>query len=133
MTAVLTRMLSFAGRHWLRLLIIGFALVMLSRKQVNFNVRLGTPAPTSEPAATPVNTTAGERPILTEIPEPAPVAAQEKAGFLERFNLFGGASEPSYYDQLIRQEEPVIAAFIRRFSNVAKTEQEKFGIPASIT
>lgn len=141
MTAVLSRSLSFVGRHWLRLLIIVAALVMLSRKQVNFNVRLGTPAvPTENPAALPGDPAAPlpaantERPVLTEAPSSAPVATvEEKAGFLERFNLFGGASEPSHYDVLIRQEEQVIAAFIRRFSNVAQTEQEKFGIPASIT
>ncbi len=135
MTAVFSRLLSFTGRHWLRLLIIGAALLMLSRKQVNFNVRLGAPAPAVAPAGQPEGVPVApanlERPVLTEA-APAPVVAQEKAGFLERFNLFGGSSGPSYYDQLARQEEQVIAAFIRRFSNVAKTEQEKFGIPASI-
>lgn len=137
MTAVISRSLSFAGRHWLRLLIIAAAVVMLSRKQVNFNVRLGAPsAPTETPAAPaiPLPTANTDRPVLTEVPPPKPVAAvEEKAGFLDRFNLFGGSNEPSHYDVLTRQEEQTIAAFIRRFSNVAQTEQEKFGVPASIT
>ncbi|WP_020566896.1 glucosaminidase domain-containing protein [Neolewinella persica] len=141
MTAVISRSLSFVGRHWLRLLIIAAAVVMLSRKQVNFNIRLGSPtAPTETPASLPgdpeilLPAAVSDRPVLTEVPPPAPLAAvEEKAGFLDRFNLFGGASEPSHYDVLTRQEEQVIAAFIRRFSNVAQTEQEKFGVPASIT
>lgn len=139
MTAVLTRLLAFAGRHWLRLLIVIGLLATLSRKQVDFNVRLGAPPPLETPAALPGDPAAPlpaanpERPVLTDVPPVAPVATQEeKAGFLERFNLFGGKSELSYYDLLTRQEEPVIAAFIRRFSNVAQAEQEKFGIPASI-
>lgn len=148
MTSVLTRLMSFAGRHWLRLLIIGVALFLLSDKQVNFNLRLGTPQPLKttapggnpEPARTPLSAPAAnhEKPVLTDVgpgAEPSadgPSTAPEKASFLERFNLFG-SSEPSKYDRLIRKEEQVIAAFIRRFSNVAQAEQEKFGIPASIT
>ncbi|MFK8165445.1 MAG: glucosaminidase domain-containing protein [Lewinella sp.] len=140
MTAVISRSLSFAGRHWLRLLIIAAALVMLSRKQINFNIRLGAPPPKASPAAlpgapaVPLPAEVSDRPVLTEVPPVEPVAAvEEKAGFLDRFSLFGGSSEPSYYDVLTRQEEQTIAAFIRRFSNVAQTEQEKFGVPASIT
>ena len=135
MTLVFNRLVSFAGRHWLRLFIIGVALFLLSDKQVNFNLRLGAPPPAKHtaPAPTPAPAPAAnyEQPILTDA-EPKPVAqAPEKAGFLERFNLFG-SSEPSKYDRLTRREEPIIAAFIRRFSNVAQAEQEKFGIPASV-
>lgn len=148
MILVLTRLMSFAGRHWLRLFIIGVALFLLSDKQVSFNLRLGTPqriktiAPGGnlEPAGVPLPAPAAnyESPVLTDAePTAEPLAneatrAPEKASFLERFNLFG-SSEPSKYDRLTRKEEQVIAAFIRRFSNVAQAEQEKFGIPASIT
>lgn len=135
-------MASFAGRHWLRLLIIGVALFLLSDKQVNFNLRLGAPppaktgTPNTHPAQRPAPAPAAnpEKPVLTDAePSVAPVAkTSEKAGFLERFNLFG-AGEPSRYDRLTRKEEKVVAAFIRRFSNVAQAEQEKFGIPASVT
>lgn len=148
MTLIFNRLMSFAGRHWLRLLIIGGALFLLSDKQVNFNLRLGAPPPTKitapggnpKPARSPAPAPAAnhEKPILTDaesVAEPlanAPTKVPEKAGFLERFNLFG-SSEPSKYDRLTRKEEQVIAAFIRRFSNVAQAEQEKFGIPASVT
>lgn len=140
MTAIFSRTLAFVGRHWLRVLIVIGLAVTLSRKQVDFNIRLGAPPPVENPAALPAEPAEPlpaaneERPVLTDVPPTQPVAAvEEKAGFLERFNLFGGSNEPSQYDLLIRQEEQVIAAFIRRFSNVAQAEQEKFGIPASIT
>lgn len=140
MTLVFNRLVSFAGRHWLRLLIVGVALFLLSDKQVNFNLRLGAPPPVKtvvpggDPAQPPAPAANHEKSVLTDAePTAEPLAqAPEKAGFLERFNLFG-SGEPSRYDQLTRREEQVIAAFIRRFSNVAQAEQEKFGIPASIT
>ncbi|MEM1358834.1 MAG: glucosaminidase domain-containing protein, partial [Bacteroidota bacterium] len=42
-------------------------------------------------------------------------------------------NELSFYDQLTRVEDREVAAFLRRFSNVAQAEQDKFGIPPSIT
>ena len=146
MTSLLSRTASFAGRHWLRLLIIGGALFLLSQKQVAFNVQLGKPAPGAVPASTSPSTVPNgqptaplpavapeQRPVLTE-KAPAPVAAapvEEKAGFFDRFNFFG-SDEPSAYDRLTRHPEDKVAAFLRRFSNVAQAEQEKFGVPASI-
>jgi len=142
MTAVLIRLASFAGQHWLRILIVGAALVLLSDKQVNFNIRLGKGAPAEAPvpaalpgdALAPAPVANPERPVLSEREPAVPVAAkvEEKAGFLDRFNFFG-SDEPSGYDLLTRQSEDDIAAFIRRFSNVAQAEQEKFGVPASVT
>ena len=135
MTSPISRIASFAGRHWLRLLIIGGALFLLSQKQVAFNVQLGRPAGApSTPAALPADAPppAPEQPsVLTEVPPAEPVVAEQKAGFFERFNLFG-SSEPSAYDQLTRLEEEKVAAFLRRFGNVAQAEQEKYGIPSSI-
>jgi len=139
MTAVFSRLMSFAGRHWLRLLIAGCALILLSNKQVNFNIRLGSPAPgeTHRPAADPPTVpaaTADPRvPVLTDKAPSPPLAAKSKAGFFDRLNLFGDSDSPDAYDLLTRQDERTTAAFIRRFSNVAQAEQAKFGIPASIT
>lgn len=142
MTSPIKRIASFAGRHWLRLLIVGGALFLLSEKQVNFNVRLGTPGgaapePAAAPAAAPAPPAAAERPVLTDDTPAAGFSSTstdsptEKAGFFDRFRLFG-ADEPSAYDQLTRLPEERVAAFLRRFSNVAQAEQEKFGIPASV-
>ncbi len=139
MTAVLSRLMSFAGRHWLRLLIAGGALILLSNKQVNFNIRLGSPAPgeTHHPSVVPIPAPATvanpETPVLTEKAPLAPISAKAEAGFFDRFSLFGSNDALSAYDQLTRQEERTVEAFIRRFSNVAQAEQEKFGVPASIT
>lgn len=141
MTSLISRVTAFAGRHWLRLLIVGGALFLLSDKQINFNVRLGGPkpptelAPQEESVAPVVPVDNPQRPVLTDA-EPVAVSkaatSEEKASFFDRFKLFG-SSEPSAFELLTRQEEQVVAAFLRRFSNVAQAEQEKYGIPASLT
>ncbi|NJC27960.1 glucosaminidase domain-containing protein [Neolewinella antarctica] len=156
----------FIGRHWLRVLIIGAALITVSRKQVNFNVRLGSPAEISQPSSQPPGgeiasngdwaLAATPAPEAAEVPpsflsglfggDEAEVVADQglmteantvrprKKGFLERFSLFGGGSNsPSLYNDLQRTQEATVAAYVRRFSNVARAEQAKFGIPASIT
>ncbi|MEO0731501.1 MAG: glucosaminidase domain-containing protein [Bacteroidota bacterium] len=128
MTSFLSTLVTFVARHWLRLLIAVFALVLFTRKQVNLNVRLGAPTPTVTPTK-PLNPAPAEAASLLSDATPAP----EKPGFFERFNLFGGSDEPDYFTQLSRVDEREVANFLRRFSNVAQAEQEKFGIPASIT
>lgn len=127
MFLVLTRVLAFAGRHWLRLLIAGTALMLFSRKQINFNVRLGTPSPLEVPDVR-------AKPAATALSDATPITSpEEKEGFFEQFNLFGGGDKLGFYDQLTRVEDREVAAFLRRFSNVAQAEQDKFGIPSSIT
>lgn len=128
MITVLHQLLGFALRHWLRLLIVGFALVLLSKKQVNFNVRLGNPTERAVPeprGQAPLN---DEAPVFTEVDPPA-----AEGGLLDRLNVFGGNKDLDVYELLTRTDEKAIEGFIRRFSNVAQAEQEKFGIPPSIT
>lgn len=120
----------FFGRHWLRILIVGGALFVLTRKQVNFNIKLGEPGtvPVEAPAAASVAppTALSDAAVVPEPPK-------EEKGLFSQFNLFGGGADITLYDGLGRVDEATIEAFLRRFSNVAQAEQDKFGIPASIT
>lgn len=125
MTAFITRLPAFVGRHWLRLLFAGLALFLLSQKQVNFNFRFGVPEPV--PAVVPATPSDAEPP-----PSSMSTTGEPRAGILQRLNLFGG-HELTAFEQLTRQPDATVEAFIRRFQNVAQAEQEKFGIPASIT
>jgi hypothetical protein len=127
MTTGLHQLLGFALRHWLRLLIVGFALVLLSKKQVNFNVRLGSPAPDEVPEERAPAILNEDPAVLTEVP-----VVPAESGLLDRLNVFGGKDEPNAYELLTRTEDREIEAFIRRFTNVAQAEQAKFGIPPSI-
>lgn len=133
MKVSLTRLLAFAGRHWLRLGLIGCALVLLSQKQVNFNVRLGHPGIHTAPAEAPLRPAdhpdTGEPPALLSAEQAAPARS---GGLLSRFNFFGGGAADRF-ETLSQLPEAEVEAFVSRFSHVAQAEQEKFGIPASIT
>lgn len=127
----LTRLTAFVSRHWLRLGLVACALFLLSQKQVNFAVRLGHPG--------------GHEPVPAAEPQD-PAAPQEDApttyyteqreagngGFFSRFNFFGGGA-PDLFERLSGQADADVEAFVTRFAHVAQAEQEKFGIPASIT
>ncbi len=137
MTSLLSRTLSFAGRHWLRLLLIGGAVFFLTEKQVNFNLRLGgsgvDPVPVSVPLQPVTPDDNGgtvlnpERSVLSEAGNSL---AEAGTSLLGSFGLFGSSESP--LDELARIGDAEVEAFVRRFSHVAQAEQEKFGIPASI-
>ena len=161
MKSIVLNLPGFIGRHWLRVVIIGVALIVVNRKQVNFNVRLGAPAPTyqtpgevlPEPGPPPAGVTQpveattppslmsrlfGEGETATEGVQEVPAAKQltqaatQQPGLLERFSLFNSSKQPTLYDHFARTDAATVTAYIRRFSNVAQAEQDKFGIPASI-
>ncbi|WP_116125475.1 glucosaminidase domain-containing protein [Lewinella sp. IMCC34183] len=134
MKVLLTRLTAFAGRHWLRIGLIGCALLLFSQKQIDFNVRLGHPGPDALPAANPdglapapvVDT---EEPLLMSESRPS---VAEAGGFFSRFNFFGSAT-PDRFEELSLRSSGEVDAFVTRFRHVAEAEQEKFGIPVSIT
>ena len=131
MNVLLPRLAAFAGRHWLRIGLIAFALILLTQKQVNLNLQLGHPAGEPLPAAVPEEPVAEGEPLFyTE--EQAAVA--DGGGFFSRFHFFGGGAEAAdLYTQLVQRGDAGVDAFLTRFSHVAQAEQEKFGIPPSIT
>ena len=123
MKSVLNWLSAFAGRHWVRIVIIGLALFVANRKQIDFNVRLGAQAPlelprspTGDPSpAAPTEVTPPPRGEEAEL-EPTPAgllsslfssgdrpsastpgghtpAAEESPGLFERFSLFGGGGK----------------------------------------
>ena len=129
----LTRLTAFAGRHWLRLGLVGCALFLLSQKQVNFNVRLGQP---EHHAPLPASHPDSAAPVVEDTPSTyytdQGAEAPRSGGFFSRFNFFGGG-EPDLYERLTGQGDSEVDAFLERFAHVAQAEQEKFGIPASVT
>lgn len=136
MTSFILRLATFAGKNWLRLLLIGCALLLLTQKQVNLNFRLGYPngTPASREHIVPPAEPRMERTepaILSEetTADKTPEASGES--LLSRFNIFG-RTEATHFETLEQLDETRVEAFVTRFSNVAQAEQEKFGVPASI-
>ncbi len=129
----LTRLSAYAGRHWLRLGLLACAVLLLSQKQIDFNVRLGHPAGTAVPATMPT------LPPVPVADEEAPLLMSEEStlaaaagGFFSRFHFLGGG-EADLYTVLAQRPAGEVEAFVTRFRHVAEAEQEKFGIPVSIT
>ena len=134
MNGLLTRLTAFVGRHWLRIGLILGGLILLSQKQVNFNVRLGHPELNGTPATVPlqpIDPVVGEeeQPLLLTEEQPA---VARVGGFFSRFNFFGGAEEVDRVELLGRQGQQRVRDFVERFGHVAQAERDKFGIPASV-
>lgn len=130
MKTILTLLLPFIGRHWLRIGIIGILLLLLNKKQIDLSIQLGRPSTNPpierERSVQPVHEKV-ETPVLTER------ATEDDEPWVSQLNVFGGGDhELTLIDRLKQRGEDDIRGFILRFSEVAKTEQEKYGIPASI-
>lgn len=136
MKTIITYFVPFLGKHWLRIGIVGIFLFVLNKKQLDFSIQLGSPPTqqlpptTTPPAPTPSLQLTGEQeaPVLTQ------AGHAKSEGWLSQMNIFSTTKPaPERLRQLQSVDEAVISGFIQRFSHVAKTEQDKYGIPASIT
>ncbi len=118
----------FVVRHWFKLGIGLLVVFLLTQKSINLSLQFGHP--TEQPPAAPASA-----PALVERESGGTLTdAAEKPGLLDRLNIFSSKSDGgTLLERLRSTEEAEVNAFIRRFSNVAQVEQEKFGIPASIT
>lgn len=139
-------LLSFLKKNWFKVGIALFLLVVAFQDELRFNIHLNQPskkgiktAPISQP---PIS----KQEILSDIE----LAAEPKK--TDRFNL--QPFVPSWRKKTKERDQPIsrpkadkikalaklakidpieIDAFIKRFAHVAIAEQEKYGIPASIT
>jgi flagellum-specific peptidoglycan hydrolase FlgJ len=132
------RILHFLARYWFRLLLGVVAIIVLLRKDVNFQIRIKAPTPTEEAipkTQDPAWRTPARKPSekLTEVVSAPPDEPRE----IDRFEMpilregdkhrKKSGAEWSAIGQANKQ------AFLERFRRVALAEQEKFDIPASLT
>ena len=119
---------SYLGRNWFKLLLFGILIYLMTQDTLTFDIRLGRPQtpPAETPAAQPAASQPERELLLTQ-------NADEPSVF-ERLNIFSGAGEipTPLHQALLEQDETRIRAFVNRFAHVAQTEQEKYGVPASI-
>ena len=122
------RLWSLFSRHWFKIGLVGLMLYAFLNKDFSFNIQIHAP---ERPAAQPEDYQTGRaarRETLTDNGEPA-----EKTGNrLDLFPAWSGGDSEHLILRLNRLEAEEIERFIERFSHVAETEQEKYGIPASI-
>ncbi len=126
----------FARRNWLKIGLVAFVLLVLIQKEISFSVRFGKPVvpeqkqvqPQREP---PVEYSSSPKETLTDA---GPLS--DRPTVVDQLDLFPKwTSREGQYpllQGLQNLDEGVIQNFIDRFSKVARSEQQKFGIPASI-
>lgn len=123
MNITLSQLLAFALRHWPRILLFLLFLFLFNKKQIDISLQIGSASSLSA-------TSAQQREAATaSLQEAAPGA---KRSWAEKLNVFGSSSSLPLYDALKKLPEEQVAAFLERFGQLAKEEQEKYGIPASI-
>lgn len=125
MNITLSQLLALALKHWPRLLLLLVFLFLFNRKQIDISLQIGHPSP--PPAAVQEE---ASRSVHTDLNEVPPAA---RRSWTEKLNIFG--SSPTtlpLYEALKKLPEEEVAAFLERFGQLAREEQEKYGIPASI-
>lgn len=127
---VMGRLWPVLSQHWFKIGLVFLALYAVLSKDLSFNINIQAP---ETPATQPLEEYQSRRQVrketLTDNGEIQPQATN-------RFNFLPswGTDDSKYLIlRLNRIEETQIDEFIQRFSHVAEAEQEKFGIPASIT
>ena len=117
--------IGFFKKNWFKLSLTALMLVAWFRKDLSFQVRMDeTPAHMEKSVAKPKE----------KITDAAAITAGRppKTGRMEAptINLLGFSSKKSI--ELSSVEEAKIHAYLTRFAKVAKEEQKRYGIPASI-
>ncbi len=127
----------YLRQHWFKIGLAILFVLLLTKKDLSFNINLRTPArPTAPAQSAPPQPAqkAKQREVLTdELHSPATMAEARPKSELFNLSLFRKkADAPQLIRQLDQMDEAVIAAYFKRFARVAVSESNKFGIPASI-
>ncbi len=126
MNISLSQVLAFALRHWLRILIVGFLLFLLNKKQIDLSLQLG------QPNGAPSLQQPRHRMSEQSKVDLSEQKSSAKKSWTDRLHILGGGQGMTAYQALQKLPDEQIAAFLERFSDLAKEEQQKYGIPASI-
>jgi len=124
--------------HWYKIAIVAFLVFLNFKKDFSFTINLNAPPPsemTMPPAKKPVqDDPPPKREKFSEQTKQQPATPANGQGILDRFDfssIIGGRDE-DLLKELYLVDPAVIESYAHRFGKVARNEQEKFGIPASI-
>lgn len=132
-------LLHLAKVYWFRILLVGFLLFLVFKKDFSFTINLNAPAPTETtlpPARQPVEQDPPpKRETFTEQASHQSLTPAPEKGVLDRFDFSSiiGSSDRQLTELLYEVKPETVEAYVKRFGRVARNEQKKFGIPASIT
>lgn len=122
------------SRHWFKIGLVIILLYIIFSKDLTFNIHLKAPGHRDTP--TQQEEVTGERRVRRETLTDA-ATIQEAGTVTDRFDFGWGSQENDtkyrLLDRLKQVDESTRLSFIQRFVHVAESEQEKYGVPASIT
>lgn len=120
--------LSFMSRHWFKISIVMLVLYAFFSRDFSLNISVHSPTEQPQQWQQPANGGDVRKETLTD----NALATQHTSN---RFDLLPdwSSDDNALVNALAEVSNAEIKGFIERFSHVAQTEQEKFGIPASIT
>lgn len=135
-----TLLTQFIKVHWFKISLVAFLLFLIFKKDFSFTINLNAPVPSEEaepPSRKPVQQMPPQqRETFTEqashqtmTPPPTP-----ERGVMDRFDFSSiiGGSERQLKDNLFKISPELVQNYVQRFGKLARTEQKKFGIPASV-
>ncbi|MFQ5445984.1 MAG: glucosaminidase domain-containing protein [Saprospiraceae bacterium] len=115
----------FITRNWFQFTVLALLLYMFFKKDLAFQIQVQTPEKTEQTALPKQKEKITENTFAAE-----PAGGDAK---LEMPFISGTAPERNAMSELAALDELTRQAYLERFAKVAVHEQEKFGIPASIT
>lgn len=132
----------YLSRNWFRILIGCLLLFVLLKKDLSFQIRLKAPTPVEqapEPGQVPVQQTprrSTTEKYTQQLPPEEDTGSETGTGEVDRFD-FSGTGKSSRASRTLQAalkevDENALREFIARFDRVAISEQQKFGIPASL-
>lgn len=128
----------FVRMHWFKISLVAFLLFLIFKKDFSFTINLNAPAPTETtlpPARKPVlQDPPAKRETFTEQTKQQIMTPAPESSVMDRFDfssIIGGTDRQLQHD-LYQVDPEIVAVYVQRFGRVARTEQKKFGIPASI-
>lgn len=122
----------FLRNNWFKIAIAVLLVFIAFKKDISFNVNMNAPAQQAAPGAPASQEPQRPKEHLTEDRLAKKGAFFQKG--IERLDVqpFRKNADLIQVMELSKVDAPIREAFIARFRPVAKGEQEKFGIPASI-
>ena len=123
----------FIKKHWFQIIIVGFLLIVLMRKDFSFQINMNNPDKVEEPASHPMQNKQKQKELLTQKAEKESIK-ESNTGILERFGLsfIGGGNASNPKSEYSKIDEKVIGSYLKRFAQVAISESKKYGVPTSI-
>jgi flagellum-specific peptidoglycan hydrolase FlgJ len=126
--------LYYLKKHWFRITLVAFLLFLIFKKDFSFTINLNAPPPTETTKQPVQQAPPPKRETFTEQAGRQSMTPGPEKGVLDRFDFSSiiGSSDRELLEVLNKVDRKIVEAYVSRFGRVARSEQKKFGIPASI-